>query len=382
MPRQGKRAKEKKARAMTGRSKGKSGPAPVMSDVEPDVSVKCVSEISETGALVSADESSPLTKSDIESAIRALGREPKAARVERLLSRRVTSARLQKILSQAPTTKRKSDRRKSETDHPRKSGPGPKLLGAGKPPIDVDASPELLQQLLSHVEGVWQGLGEERPYWSVLTGYEAEKFDARSKEKFYASGRPQVELFDLALTRAGVDRKSLHTCFELGCGVGRVTTWLADRFENVIGADISPPHIALAREAAKERGKNNIEFLHVAKMSVLENLPSFDAFFSVISLQHSPPPVMSFVLANILKRLSAGGVGYFQIPTQLLNYKFNAEAYLSDLQSHKRMEMNALPQKSLFEVIDASGCRVLEFRDDRHSGPTKLSNTILVQKVR
>jgi SAM-dependent methyltransferase len=269
-----------------------------------------------------------------------------------------------------------------ETDDPRRSGPGPKLLKAGKPPIDVNVSPELLQQLLSHVESVWQGLGEERPYWSVLTGYEPEKFDARRKEEFYASGRLQVDLLDLALTRTGVDRKSLRTCFELGCGVGRVTTWLADRFEKVIGADISPPHIALAQEAAKERGKDNIEFLHVAKMSVLENLPPFDAFFSVISLQHSPPPVMNFVLANVLKRLSAGGVGYFQIPTQLLNYEFDAKAYLADLQSHKGMEMNALPQKALFEVIDASGCRVLEIRDDRHSAPAKLSNTVLVQKVR
>jgi len=186
----------------------------------------------------------------------------------------------------------------------------------------------------------------------------------------------------MALTRAGVDRKPLRTCFELGCGVGRVTTWLADRFEKVIGADISLPHIGLAKDAAKERGKGNIEFLHVAKASVFEKLPPFDAFFSVISLQHSPPPVMKFVLANVLKRLSMGGVGYFQIPTQLLNYEFNAREYLSDLQSHNRMEHNALPQKSLFEVIDASGCRVLEFRDDRHSAPAKLSNTVLVQKVR
>jgi SAM-dependent methyltransferase len=333
---------------------------------------------------MSSDEPSLLTRSDIESAFRAaLGREPKPAQVERLLTRRVTSAQLRNILHNArPGGKGSPDKSEKKGRDPGRTGPGPKLLKAGKPLIDVNVSPELLQQLLSHVEGVWQDLGEERPYWSVLTGYEPEKFDTQSKQDFYASGRLQVELFDLVLARTGVDRKSLRTCFELGCGVGRVTIWLAERFEKVIGADISPPHLALAREAAAERGRNNVEFLQVAKMSVLENLPPFDAFFSVISLQHSPPPVMHFVLTKVLNRLSMGGVGYFQIPTQLLNYEFNAEAYLSDLETHKTMEMNALPQKSLFEVVDASGCRVLEFRDDRHSAPAKLSNTLLVQKVR
>jgi len=260
-------------------------------------------------------------------------------------------------------------------------GPGRQLLLAERPTIDYDVPPEQLERLIAHVEGVWRSLGQSEPHWSVLTNdmYKPDSL-ADNKARFYESGRRQVELFSHAAARNGIDLGSLGTCLEIGSGVGRVTVWLATVFDQVIGCDISAPHLALAEEAAGERNCSNIKFRHVASISAYTELPEFDAFFSVISLQHSPPPVQKHVLEAVLGRLRPGGVGYFQIPTQILGYRFTVDEYLGDIGAHEKMEMHCLPQMALFEIFERTGCRVLEVRDDGHSRPAKLSNTFLVRK--
>jgi hypothetical protein len=44
------------------------------------------------------------------------------------------------------------------------------------------------------------------------------------------------------------------------------------------------------------------------------------------------------------------------------NYRFTVADYLANAQPN--MEMNALPQPAIFEIIDQAGCRVLEVRED------------------
>src|SRR6185312_16344062 len=107
--------------------------------------------------------------------------------------------------------------------------------------------------------------------------------------------------------RASGDLSGLQTCFELGCGVGRLTVWLAKSFKKVIAADISQPHLHLAREAAAERGINNIKFQLLNKISEIERLPRFDCFVSIIVLQHNPPPVIGYMLKILFEKLKPGG---------------------------------------------------------------------------
>ncbi len=45
------------------------------------------------------------------------------------------------------------------------------------------------------------------------------------------------------------------------------------------------------------------------------------------------------------------------------------------------MEMNAIPQRDLFALIAAQGCRVLEVREDDAAGPLFVSQRFLVQKA-
>jgi SAM-dependent methyltransferase len=333
-----------------------------------------------------------LTRSDVELAYRQLlGRVPKnPAVLDRLAANVGTMERLHHRLMQTTEYQKRNDAAGSAASPPREErardarrGPGPRLLTAERAVIEHEVPPETLERLIAHVEGVWRSLGEVDPHWSVLTNdrYRAGSI-AENKARFYASGERELKLFRHAAARNGIDLGGLKRCLEIGSGVGRITVWLATAFPEVVGCDISAPHLKLAEEEARARGLTNIGFRRVASLAEYASMPEFDAFFSVISLQHSPPPVQRHVLHTVLSRLRPGGVGYFQIPTQLLGYRFTAAEYLGDADSHEKMEMHCLPQSALFETIERAGCRVLEMRDDAHSRPAKLSNTLLVQKLR
>lgn len=251
-------------------------------------------------------------------------------------------------------------------------GTGVRLQQAPRPDVEIDAAPDVLARLLEHLETVWRGFGETEPHWSVLTNarYRQDSLGA-NRDEFYASGEKDVLRFRWAIERAGIDVAGLRDCLELGSGVGRVTLWLARTFERVAAADISSSHLAVAQRELAERGLRNIDFHRVASLAELDALPACDAFYSRITLQHSPPPVMRLVLAKALGRLRPGGVGHFQLPTQILNYRFDAEDYLNGQATEQAMEHHCLPQPAVFEIIERAGCAVLECVQDALSRPNK-----------
>src|SRR6185312_6198707 len=217
-------------------------------------------------------------------------------------------------------------------------------LRAPPPQVEVDVTPEMLERLLSHVEHVWRGFGENDPFWSVLTKFKPAGAEV-DREAFYATGKKRIEHLTAALARNGVDIEGLPVCFELGTGVGRLTVWLAEHFRQVIAADISSAHLRIAEAELKSRGKTNVSFLRIATMAEIAQAPAFDVFFSIISLQHSPPPVIKHVLRTLLGKLNPGGVAYFQLPTLIPDQSFAAETY-----APQGMETFAVPQKVMFKL--------------------------------
>lgn len=255
-------------------------------------------------------------------------------------------------------------------------------LRSPKIEIETDALPEQMASMIRHIEANWAILGTNDPHWSVLTG---EKFRkeviGENIDAFYQSGQNSMEIFLATLDRAKVRPENLHTCFELGCGVGRVTVALAKHFEQVIAGDISTPHLRLASEVARERSITNIDFRLINKIDCFDDLPEFDAFYSVIVLQHNPPPVIAFLLKRILNKIAPGGIAYFQVPTYRIGGKFSVSEYLANAKTSGSMEVHALPQATLWQIVDECGCRPLDVREDSSVGsPAYLSNSILLQK--
>jgi SAM-dependent methyltransferase len=236
-----------------------------------------------------------------------------------------------------------------------------------------------LQRMIERIEGEFTRLGETEPYWSVLMGEEFKRANfAPHEAEFFAGGKGIVDELRDALRRSGIEPSSNGVCFELGCGVGRSTPWLADVFATVVAADISAAHLAIAEATARRAGKTNIEFRHLNSLRAFEDLPPFDVFFSFIVLQHNPPPLIGYILRNVFRVLRPNGVAYFQLPTYAPMYRFAVEEYLAA--PAPIAEMHILPQSVLFRLIHEEGCDLLEIREDGNAGLDYLSNRILARK--
>src|SRR6185503_17985283 len=143
----------------------------------------------------------------------------------------------------------------------------------------------------------WRRLGETDPYWGVIShpNYRQENLSAQHLADFYSTGAPFMAQLvrDLErVTGAAPGGRAL----DFGCGVGRLTETMADHAREVVGYDIAPGMLALARA----RG---------GRATYVAELPDgpFDWINSFIVFQHIPPHRGLEFLETLLARLAPGG---------------------------------------------------------------------------
>lgn len=91
-----------------------------------------------------------------------------------------------------------------------------------------------------------------------------------------------------------IERTHAHTLFEVGCGDGHLSLFLAEKGYSVCGGDVNPVLIAQAnKDAAKEN------FLHAALFELLDvysydfSVLTADMIFCCEVLEHLPDPVLA-----------------------------------------------------------------------------------------
>jgi SAM-dependent methyltransferase len=154
---------------------------------------------------------------------------------------------------------------------------------------------------------IWEHFGERDPYYGVLTSpeFRLQNLDAAAKERFFASGRDDIERF-IGLVTKHFGAPTFGTALDYGCGVGRLSLALSDRFERVISIDISKSMIERARATLADR---NVQF-ELANETTDE--PA-DLIISYIVIQHIEPSVGMDILAKLAKRARGKGVIHFPI---------------------------------------------------------------------
>jgi len=247
--------------------------------------------------------------------------------------------------------------------------------------VDVEISEQHFAKLLDHVQRAWEMLGTDKPYWSVIVhpDFLPDKV-TKNIDVFYASGLTSWALFERAAARAGVHPSSDWTAFELGCGVGRVTTLLAQRFQRVLAYDVSRPHLDIARAHLSNAGIENVTLRQLDGLQSLLDAPPFDFFYSFLVLQHNPPPLMYRLLAIICRKIRPGGLAYFQIPVAGTSYRFSIDEYLEHIEGGADMEMHVLPQKYLLPLLQDSGLRIIDVQSKIIGPPQLQSINILAEK--
>jgi SAM-dependent methyltransferase len=149
----------------------------------------------------------------------------------------------------------------------------------------------------------WRALGETQPYWAVLSSPDmrTETITPEGVEGFYASGRQYIAQVAAWLADA-TGSPPAGRALDFGCGAGRLTEAMTDYAQEVVGVDVSPGMLALARK----RG---------GLATYTDRIPQgpFDWINSFIVFQHIEPIRGLPILEELLSKLAPGGAVSLQI---------------------------------------------------------------------
>lgn len=251
--------------------------------------------------------------------------------------------------------------------------------------IQTRVDDETAARLFDRVAHSWTRFGNSEPYWSVLSEpqYLMERI-GETREAFLESGRENMERLFATLRRNGIAIDPAWDVLELGCGLGRTTRWLTEHFRRIHAVDVSGSHLELAQQLnADAPHADRIAWTKLGSRDDLAALPAFDLFFSMIVLQHNPPPVIGVLLETVAEKLRPGGFAFFQVPTYQRGYSFDVDSYLSLSAREPDIEMHAFPQGEVFSIFRERGCVPLEVFEDGLSGhrDNHRSNSFLFRKL-
>jgi SAM-dependent methyltransferase len=158
----------------------------------------------------------------------------------------------------------------------------------------------------------WDLFATRDPLWAILT--HPDRKDSRwDIREFFDTGvweigrsLDQVETLHPGLKKA--------RALDFGCGVGRLTQPLAQRFEEVYGVDISVSMIQQANDYNQHGSR--CQYV-VNPRGDLRLFPGeyFNFIYSNITLQHMPPRYSRRYIAEFLRVLAPDGALLFQIPS-------------------------------------------------------------------
>ena len=169
-----------------------------------------------------------------------------------------------------------------------------------------------MQDDLARIAKQWEAHGKTDPRWAVLSDND-KRGGLWDDASFYATGRTLIAE-TLGLVRsAGAFPVRQARALDFGCGVGRLSTALAEHFGHVDGVDIAPSMIAEA--VAGNRAPDRIAY-HVNVRDDLALFPadSFDLVHSFITLQHIPTPLVRAYVREFVRVAAPGGTIVFQAP--------------------------------------------------------------------
>ncbi len=155
----------------------------------------------------------------------------------------------------------------------------------------------------------WEGLAERDALGAILT--DASRADGKwDIAEFMATGAAEIEIILGHLADIGHIPNFDGVALDFGCGVGRLTQPLAQRFAACVGVDISQQMI--------QRAESLNQYAHCRYVAHSNpDLPfavtSFSFIYSNIVLQHVPPRFSEQYLQAFVRVLSPGGVLVFGV---------------------------------------------------------------------
>jgi SAM-dependent methyltransferase len=160
----------------------------------------------------------------------------------------------------------------------------------------------------------WKVIADSEPYWGVVSAdrFRRAALDGEAMDAFFETGERRIASLFAAIPRF-LGQVRLERALDFGCGVGRLAIPLARRVPQVIGVDVTPRMVELARQNAERFGVGNVAF-QVTGDRFDEEVPGeFDLVNTLIVLQHIPPERGLKVFERLILKTRIGGVFSLQL---------------------------------------------------------------------
>jgi len=162
---------------------------------------------------------------------------------------------------------------------------------------------------LNRLRDVWDGLAEQDALHAILTD-PAKRQGKWGIANFMATGVTEIGTVMNHLAQIGRLPQAEGTALDFGCGVGRLTQALAQRFSACVGIDISPHMI---QEANALNRYEHCQYVASSSPVLPFDDASFTFIYSNIVLQHMPRRFSVGYLEEFVRVLAPGGILVFGV---------------------------------------------------------------------
>lgn len=236
----------------------------------------------------------------------------------------------------------------------------------------------------------WDRLAHGDAMWVILT--EPGKQGAWNASEFFESGRREIAgALALLHDRFGLSPRR-GVALDFGCGVGRLSQALCERFDHVHGVDISAEMVRKAREQNRHGDRVTYHVNASDRLAMLAD-GSIAFAYSRLTLQHIPRAAMRTYIGEIARVLAADGIAMFQVLSRARRLSVRVRHRIRDLfpDSYRRLrdaisrrprwELNAISEHEVRAIVNARGCLVRAFEDDGMRDPEFESRWVIVTRT-
>ena len=209
----------------------------------------------------------------------------------------------------------------------------------------------------------WETWAAGDPLFAILS--DPTKLGGKWDIDEFMAHTPELDAVFETIEKHGL-LKGRGRALDFGCGVGRMTQALADRFESVVGIDISEAMIDKAR--VLNRHGDRCQYV-VGDLSRLAG-QSFDLIFSIYVIQHIPQSMQRGVLASLAGLLAPTGLLACQVSppiTGLRRYRTRlVPRWLKERRFKRRfggaplIEMNPLSRNDVAGAVAPASIKLVD----------------------
>ena len=240
----------------------------------------------------------------------------------------------------------------------------------------------------------WIKWGKDDPYFAVLSSesFRKENMNDEIKKVFMDSGRVWIkDVFKTVESIYGPLKDGM--CLDFGCGTGRFVLPMFDKFEKVIGIDISPQMLDETKVNSESVAGHRLGLYQ--SIDLVDRGEKVDFAHSYIVFQHIPKPQGMEIIKKICSLVKRNGVVAFHVvidnkrpfkDKMLYNIRKYVPLFhnlINILKGRKfdnpLMQMNVYHLPDLLQIMVDEGFSNFNFEIDNHSG--YISSYVYAQKI-